>query len=112
MGVIVIGLGISQSTGVNFGCTWKHQGALVTSLGAPTTSLGAPRITVEQSGKNIFIGNAAGAPGIHSTTYCSTIFKTHVLSVYSNLCIYRATHLYTVCLDWLQAVRESNSKGA
>jgi len=28
--------------------------------------LGAPRITVEHFGKNIFFGNAAGAPGTHS----------------------------------------------
>ena len=49
-------------------------GAPATSLGAPTTglgaqapSLGAPRITVNQSGKNnIFLGNAACAPGNHS----------------------------------------------
>jgi len=39
-------------------------GALVTSLGAPVTRLEAPRITLEQSGKNIFFGNAAGAPGM------------------------------------------------
>jgi hypothetical protein len=37
-----------------------------TSFRAPVTSLGAPPITVEQSGKNIFFGNAAGAPGNHS----------------------------------------------
>jgi len=73
MGVIVIGLGTSRSARENFGCTWERLGAPVTSLGAPTTSLGtpattlgAPRITVEQSGKNIFFGNAAGAPGNHS----------------------------------------------
>ena len=41
-------------------------GAPVTNLGAPATSLGAPRITVEQSGKNFFFGNVAGAPGNHS----------------------------------------------
>jgi len=50
---------------------WVHPGvpatslgALVTSLGAPVTRLEAPQITLEQSGKNIFFGNAAGAPGI------------------------------------------------
>jgi hypothetical protein len=32
-------------------------------LGAPVTNLGVPQITVEQSGKNIFVGNASGAPG-------------------------------------------------
>jgi hypothetical protein len=59
MGVIVISLGTPRSAGENIGCTWEH-------LEAPATSLGAPRITVEQSRKNIFFGNAAGAPGNHS----------------------------------------------
>jgi len=74
MGVIVISLGTLQSTGENFRCTWEHLGAPatslgapMTSLGAPATSLGAPRITVEQSGKIILIGNAAGAPGNNSS---------------------------------------------
>ena len=73
MGVIVISLRTPRCAGENFGCTWEHLGAPATSLGAPTTSLGArtkslgaPRITVEQFGKNIFFGNAAGAPGNHS----------------------------------------------
>jgi len=87
MGVIVIGLGTSRSARENFGCTWEHLGAPATSLGvpatslgvpvtrlsapttslgAPATTLGAPQITVEQSGKTIFFGNAAGAPGNHS----------------------------------------------
>jgi hypothetical protein len=67
-------------------------------LGAPATYLGAPRITVEQSGKNnIFFGNAAGAPGNHS--YC---IQFVFASMY--LCIYIATHLQMVYLDWLQAV--------
>jgi len=86
MGVIATSLGTPWSAGENFGCTWEHLGALATSQGAPATSLGspetslgvptsslgapatslaAPRITVEQSGKNIF-GNAASAPGNHS----------------------------------------------
>ena len=77
-------------------------GAPATKLGAPATCLGAPPITVEQSGKNnIFFGNAAGAPGNHN--HC-------VQFVFSSmyLCIYIATHLHTVYLDWLQAVVESN----
>jgi len=41
-----------------------HLGEPATSLGALMTCLGAPQITVEQSGKNIFFGNAAGAPGM------------------------------------------------
>jgi len=87
MEVIVIGLGTSQGARENFGCTWEHLEAPATSLGAPATSLGAPvtsldtpttilsapaatlgapRITVEPCGKNIFFGNAAGAPGNRS----------------------------------------------
>jgi len=79
MDVIVISLGTYQSAGENLGFTWDHLGAPatrlggpatslnvpMTGLGAPATSLGAPRITVEQSGKNIF-GMAACAPGNHS----------------------------------------------
>ena len=74
MGVIVISFGTHRSAGENFRCTWEHLGAPATSLGAPmtslgalATSLGAPRITVQQSGNNILIGNAAGAPGNHSS---------------------------------------------
>ena len=77
-------------------------GALVTSLGAPVTRLEAPRITLEQSGKNIFFGNAAGAPGIRQvrqeiivTTYRSTIVKTHVFRLYSHLCINVSMYLYS-----------------
>jgi len=55
----VIILGTPQSAGENFGCTWEH-------WGVPATSLGAPRITVEQSGKNIFFGYAVSVPGNHS----------------------------------------------
>ena len=44
---------------------WDHLGALATSLRALTTRQGAHRMTVEQSGKNIF-ANAAGVPGTHS----------------------------------------------
>jgi len=66
MGVIVIGLGTSRSGGENIRCTWERLGVPATSLIMPATTLGAPRITVEQSGKNIFFGNAAGAPGNHS----------------------------------------------
>ena len=45
---------------------WKRQRQAKEHLGARVTSLGAPQITVEQSGKNIFFGNGAGAPGNHS----------------------------------------------
>jgi len=46
---------------------------------------------------------------IIATTYRSTIFKTHLFSLYSHLCIYVSTHLHTVYLDWLHAVLECNS---
>jgi len=89
-------------------------------LGAPATSLGAPRITVEQSGKTSSLGTLLVRLEIIATTYRSTIFKTHVFSLYSHLCIYVsmylciyiATHLHTVYLDWLQAVLERNSRCA
>jgi hypothetical protein len=69
---------------------WEHLGVPVTNLGAPATSLGAPRITVEQSGKNNNVfRNAAGVRlEIIATTNRSMIFKTHVFSLYSHLCIY------------------------
>jgi len=94
----------------------------VTSLGAPVTRLEAPRITLEQSGKDIFFGNAAGAPGmvqvrlescrcawnaagapgirqvrleIIATTYRSTIVKTHVFRLYSHVCINVSMYLYS-----------------
>jgi hypothetical protein len=126
---------------VHLGVPARSQGVLATSLGVPMTSLGAPvsslglpatrlrapRITVEQSGKNIFVGSAAGAPGmlqvrleIVATTYYSMIVKTHVFRLYSHLsnyvsmylCIYIATHLHTIYLDWLQAVYQKNSRCA
>jgi len=83
----------------------------VTNLGAPATFLGAPRITVEQSGKNnIFFGNAAGAPGNHS--YYLLFNDCILIYVSMYLCIYIATHLHMVNLDWLQAVLESNLRRA
>ena len=78
----------------------------MTNLGVPATCLRAPGITVEQSRKNnIFFGNAAGAPGNHS--YCIQFVFS---SMY--LCIYIATHLHTVYLNWVQAVLESISRCA
>ena len=107
MGVIVINLGTPRRAGEKRGFTWEHMGSLATSLGAP-------QITAEKCAKNtIFFGDAAGAPGMIATTYCSTIVKTHVFSLYSHLCIYVSmylciyigTHLHTICLDTQQAVR-------
>jgi len=141
MGVIVIGLRKPRSAQENFGSTWEHMGAPATSLGvavtslavpatsmgAPTTclgapmtwlgaprmSLGAPRITVKQTGKTTSsLGTLLVRLEIISTTYHSTIFKTHVFSLYSHLSIYTATHLHIVYLDWQQAVLESNSRCA
>jgi len=119
---------------------WEHLGALVRTLGAPGTTwerrwqvwerwrqdsvrqrqalerrrqLWEPLESqygslVESSS----LGTLVIALEIIATTYCSTIFKTHVFSVYCHLCIYLATHLHTVNLDWLQAVLESNSRSA
>jgi len=83
---------------VAFRCTWEH--------------LGARWITVEQSGKNIFFGNAAGAPGNHSYYLLFNDFQTLCIQfVFSSmyLCIYIATYLHTEYLDLQHAVIESNS---
>jgi hypothetical protein len=72
--------------------------------------LGAPSITIAQTGQSLIFGNAAGAPGNHSYCDHSTIFKTHVFSLYSHQCIYIATHLHRV--DWQQGVLESNLRCA
>jgi len=85
---------------VAFRRTWKH--------------LGARWITVVQSGKNIF-GNAAGAPGNHSYYLSFNNFQNLCIQfVFSSmyLCIYIATYLHMVYLDWQHAVIESNSRCA
>jgi len=52
MGVIVISLRKPRCAEDNFGCTWQHQEALATSVGALTTSL-------ESSGNaDNYFGNA------------------------------------------------------
>jgi hypothetical protein len=94
--------------------TWEHLRAPATNLGAQATCLGAPRITVEQSGKNnIFLGNAAGAPGNHryylsfnddQNSSIHFVFSSMYLS------IYKATPVYMVTLDWLHALLGSNSR--
>jgi hypothetical protein len=49
------------------GAQTTSQGALTSNQGAPVASPGAPQITFNQSGQNnIFLRNAAGAPGNHS----------------------------------------------
>ena len=70
----------------------EHQESLLSSLGTSTSSLGMLLVSQE----------------IISTTYGSTIYETHVFSLYSHLWIYIAAHLDMVCLDWLQAVHETN----
>jgi len=47
---------------------------------------------------------------IIATSYRSMIFKPYVFSLYSHPCIYIATHLHRVYLDWLQEVLPSNSR--
>jgi len=76
------------------GSTWEHGESQWSNL--RKTSLGTLLVRLE----------------IIATTHRSTIFKTHVFSLYSHLCIYIATHLHTVYLDWLQAVLEGNSRCA
>ena len=114
MGVIVISLATPRSARENFGFILKGLGVPATSLGAPATTLGAPLFTVEQSGKNIFLVNATGVPGMLqvcleccrcawnaagapgmlqvrlepiATIYRATIVKIHVLRLYSHLFI-------------------------
>ena len=84
---------------VTFRCTWEHLCALW--------------LTVEQSGKNIFFGDAAGAAGNHSYYLWFNDFQNLCIQfVFSsrNLCLYIATYLRTVYPDWQHAVIESNSR--
>jgi hypothetical protein len=63
-------------------------------LGAPATSLCTPCITVEQAGKNIPFGNAAGAPRNHSYYFLEMILESPAFSLYSPLCIDVSMYLY------------------
>ena len=59
-----------------------------------------------------FFGNAAGAPGNHSyyllfNDFQNLCFQIVFSSMY--LCIYIATYLHTVYLDWQHAVIVGNS---
>jgi len=74
----------------------EHPESLYSSLGTTTSSLGM-----------LLVG-----PEIITTTYYSTIFKTHVFSWYSHLCMYKANHLHTVYLDLLKSVLERNLRCA
>jgi len=71
---------------------WEHLESLYSSLG-----------------KTSFLGTLLLSLGIIATTQHSTIFNTLVFSLDSHLCIYIATHVHTVYLDWLLAVNERNS---
>jgi hypothetical protein len=130
--VIVMGLGTPRSAGENFECTWKHLRAPAASLGAPTTNQRAPGSAHDMPGSTwerrrqvwehlesqwSSLGKSTSSLGmlliclqIIATTYRSKIFKTHVFSLYSHLCICIATDLHTVYLDWLQTALKRNSR--
>jgi len=62
-----------------------------------------------------FFGNAAGVPGNHSYYLSFNDFQNLCIQfVFSSmyLCIYIATYLHTVYLDWQHAVIVSNSRCA
>jgi len=100
------------------GSVWEHQRQAWECLKPPATCLEAPRIDVEQSGKNILIGNAAGAPRNHSYGVIIQRFSKIEYSVsiliygLIYLCISIATHPHTVYQDRMQAVLESNMRCA
>jgi len=86
---------------VAFRCIWEH--------------LGAHWITVEQSGKYIFFGNAAGVARNHSYYLSFNDFQNLCIQfVFASLYlwIYIATYLHTVYLDWQHAVIECSSRCA
>jgi len=81
---------------------WEHHESQYSGLG--NTSLGTLLVCLE----------------IIDTTYRSMIVKAHVLRLYFHLCIYPsmylciyiATHLNKIYMDWLQAGLKSNSSCA
>jgi len=93
IGVIVISLRTPRSAREHFGSTWErprqvwerrrhvweHLKSQYSSLGKTPSSLGTLLVRLE----------------IIATTYHSTIFKTHVFSLYSHLCIYVSMYLYS-----------------
>jgi len=82
---------------VAFCCTWQH--------------LAARWITVEQSGKIIFLGNAAGAPGNDSYYLSFNDFQNLCIqfvfsSIYLCICIAIYTQeIWTGSMLWLRAIR-------
>jgi len=91
--------------------SWEH-------LETQATSLGACRIAVAQTrNKDIFFGNAAGAPGNHSYCSSSNNFKTCIQFVFSfmYLYIYVSIDLHTVfwtgCRRCLSAIKGAPGDG-
>jgi hypothetical protein len=85
----------------------------VVAMRSTCEHLGARSITVEHSGKDIFFGNVAGAPGNHSYYLSSNDCQNLcILFVFSSmyLCIDIATYLHTVYLDRQHVVIESNAR--
>jgi hypothetical protein len=70
---------------------WENLESQQSGLGKTTSALGMLLVSQE----------------IIATTYRSTIAKSHLSGLYSHLCIYIATHLHMVYLDWQQAVIDS-----
>jgi len=97
MGAPATSLGAPMTS---LGVLTTSQGAPTTSLGALTASLGAPWSTVELSEKkNIFLGNAAGAPGSHSYYLWFNDFQNSCIQfIFSSryLWIYITTILHSI----------------
>ena len=119
VGVIVICFGSLRSTRENFRnagitsesaanmpgstwrsrpLTWKHLWQVLEHLESLWSTLG----------KSSSLRTLPVRLEIIATTYCSTIFKTHIFSLYYHQCIYIATQLQTEYLGLLQAVYGSN----
>ena len=126
MGAIVISLGTPRSSRESFGRTWNHRGGSESPGDKPGSADDKSGSPGNKSGctsnhstavweNNIIFGNAAGVPGNHSY-YLSfnNFYNSCIQFVFSsiNLCIYIATHLHTVYIDWLQAVLERDSRWA
>jgi hypothetical protein len=88
-------LGVSWSTRDRRWQVWKHLESEKRSFGKTTSSRGTLPVCLE----------------IIPTTYHSMIFKTDGFILYSHLCIYIATRLHTVYLDWLGPVLENTIWG-
>jgi len=122
---------------------WEWLGYVWEHLGAPERSFGGPGSTWERRqqalehqshscerrlqswehlesqqsslGKTTFLGRLLVRMEIIATTHRSTIFKTHVFSLYSHQCIYVSIQLpiytgyiWTGCRKCLWAIREAS----